>query len=109
MSQAERHLRILFLTQYFPPEIGAPQVRMFELAKRLHAAGDDVTVVTAFPNYPTGVFQEGYRIGFAMAEDMEGVRVLRRRHYATPNSGFFRRILNWLSFVATSLTAVRKV
>lgn len=109
MSQPERRLRILFLSQYFPPEIGAPQIRMFELAKRLHDAGDQVTVVTAFPNYPTGVFQDGYRKGFAMEEDMDGVRVLRRRHYATPNSGFFRRIVNWLSFVATSLTAVRKV
>ena len=109
MSQAERRLRILFLSQYFPPEIGAPQIRMYELAKRLHDAGDQVTVVTAFPNYPTGIFHEGYRKGFAMEEDMDGIRVLRRRHYATPNSGFFRRILNWLSFVATSLTAVRKV
>jgi glycosyltransferase involved in cell wall biosynthesis len=106
MSLPERRLRIVFLSQYFPPEIGAPQARMYELAKRLREAGDEVTVVTAFPNYPTGVFQDGYRRGFAMEEDMDGVRVLRRRHFATPNSGFARRILNWLSFVGTSLTAL---
>src|SRR5690348_16480698 len=105
----DRGLRIMFLTHYFPPEIGAPQARMFELAKRLNALGDEVTVVTAFPNYPTGVIQEGYRGRFAMDERMDGVRVLRRWVFATPNSGFFKRIVNWLSFVLTSLTATRKV
>jgi glycosyltransferase involved in cell wall biosynthesis len=82
---------------------------MFELAKRLNELGDSVTVVTAFPNYPTGVIQEGYRGRFAMEERMDGVRVLRRWVFATPNSGVFKRIFNWLSFVVTSLTAVRKV
>jgi glycosyltransferase involved in cell wall biosynthesis len=106
---ADRGLRIMFLTHYFPPEIGAPQARMFELAKRLDELGDDVTVVTAFPNYPTGVLHEGYRHRFAMEERMDGVRVLRRWVFATPNSGVFKRIANWLSFVVSSLTATRKV
>jgi glycosyltransferase involved in cell wall biosynthesis len=105
----DRGLRIMFLTHYFPPEIGAPQARMFELARRLDELGDTVTVVTAFPNYPTGIVHEGYRGRFAMEERMDGVRVLRRWVFATPNSGFFKRILNWLSFVASSLTAARKV
>ncbi|HKW58990.1 MAG TPA: glycosyltransferase family 4 protein [Candidatus Dormibacteraeota bacterium] len=106
---ADRGLGIMFLTHYFPPEIGAPQARMFELARRLDELGDHVTVVTAFPNYPTGVIHTGYEGRFAMEEDMDGVRVLRRWVFATPNSGFFRRILNWMSFVVTSLTAARKV
>jgi len=105
----DRGMRIMFLTHYFPPEIGAPQARMFELAKRLDEIGDEVTVVTAFPNYPTGVIQEGYRDRFAMEERMDGVRVVRRWVFATPNSGFFKRILNWLSFVVTSLTTLRQV
>src|SRR5438034_10186743 len=103
---SERRLRIMFLSHYFPPEVGAPQIRMFELAKRLVDAGETVTVLTAFPNYPTGVVQEGYRGLFAMEERMDGVRVVRRWVYATPNSGFFRRIVNWFSFVVTSSTAV---
>src|SRR5947209_840717 len=105
----DRGMRIMFLTHYFPPEIGAPQARMFELAKRLDEIGDEVTVVTAFPNYPTGVIHEGYRDRFAMEERMDGVRVIRRWVFATPNSGFFKRILNWLSFVVTSLTTLRQV
>src|SRR4051794_2470040 len=101
---ARAPLRITFLTHYFPPEIGAPQTRMFELAKRLQSGGDSVTVVTAFPNYPTGMVHEGYRGRFAMEEWIEGVRVLRRWVFATRNAGFFRRILNHFSFVASSLT-----
>jgi glycosyltransferase involved in cell wall biosynthesis len=106
---ADDALRVMFLTQYFPPEIGAPQIRMFELAKRLTSAGDAVTVVTAFPNYPTGVVQDGYRGRVTMEERMDGVRILRRWVFATPNAGFFRRILNHFSFVLSSVTAMRKV
>jgi len=105
----DRAMRIMFLTHYFPPEIGAPQARMHELAKRLNDLGDTVTILTAFPNYPTGVIQEGYGGRFAMEERMDGVRVLRRWVFATPNAGFFRRIGNWLSFAVTSLTATRQV
>lgn len=99
----------MFLTHYFPPEVGAPQARMHELAKRLNDAGDAVTVVTAFPNYPTGVVQPGYEGRLAMEERIDGVRVLRRWVFATPNSGFFKRIVNHFSFVVSSLTAMRKV
>src|SRR6267142_5986824 len=60
MPVTEAGLKVTFLTQYFPPEVGAPQGRMYELAKRLVAAGHDVTVITAFPNYPDGIIQEGY-------------------------------------------------
>src|SRR5919109_1528507 len=100
-------MRAIFLTHYFPPEVGAPQARMFELAGRLVAGGDSVTIVTGFPNYPTGVVHDGYRGRFAMEEDMDGVRVVRRWVYATPNAGFTGRIANHLSFAGSSLTAMR--
>ena len=64
-------------------------------------------MLTGFPNYPTGVIPEGYRGRFAMEERIEGIRVVRRWVYATPNSGFAKRIANHFSFVASSLTALR--
>lgn len=96
-------MKLLFVTPYFPPEVGAPQTRLFELAQRLVRRGHAVTVLTAFPNYPSGVIPPEYRGRWRMEEDMNGVRVVRTWIYATPNRGFFRRILNHLSFMASAM------
>ena len=100
-------LRIVMLTHYFPPEVGAPQARLFELASRAARAGHTVTVVTGFPNYPTGIVPPSYRGRFRMVEEMDGIRVIRTWVYATPNRGVVRRILNHLSFAFSSLAATR--
>ncbi len=105
---AQSPLRVIFLTHYFPPEVGAPQSRLFELASRLAASGHTVTVVTGFPNYPTGVVPAEYRGRRFMEERLDGVRVLRTPVYATPNKGFVRRILNHLSFAFSSVFAARR-
>jgi glycosyltransferase involved in cell wall biosynthesis len=102
-------LKVTFLTQYFPPEVGAPQGRMYELAKRLTDMGHTTTVVTAFPNYPTGVIFPGYTGKRFMEEWMDGVRVLRTWVFATPNRGFFKRVLMHFSFTFSSLTAIRRL
>ena len=51
-------MRILFLTQYFPPEVGAPQNRLFELSTRLQKKGIDISILTAMPNYPEMMIQK---------------------------------------------------
>lgn len=102
-------VRVVFLTHYFPPEVGAPQSRLFESATRLSSAGYTVTVVTGFPNYPMGVIPSVYSGRRFMEERMDGVRVLRTWVYAARNRGFARRILNHLSFAFSSLWAIRKV
>lgn len=99
----------MFLTHYFPPEVGAPQSRLSELAKRMVGAGHRVVVVTGFPNYPTGIVPPEYRGRRMIDEEIDGVRVLRTPVYATPNKGFVRRILNHFSFAASSLLAARGV
>src|SRR5690242_12621085 len=109
MRTGGRALRVVLLTHYFPPEVGAPQSRLFELAARTVAAGHQVTVITAFPNYPTGVIPRTYRGRFRVEEKMDGIRVIRTWVYATPNRGFVRRLLNHLSFALSSLTAARKL
>ncbi len=109
MDASGSGLRIVILTHYFPPEVGAPQARLYELASRAVRAGHTVTVVTGFPNYPTGVIPENYRGRFRMEEDLDGIRVIRTWVYATPNRGFVRRILNHLSFALSSLTAIGRL
>lgn len=96
-------MRILFLTPYFPPEVGAPQTRLYELSVRLARRGHEVTILTGFPNYPSGVIPCEYRGKYRQDETMDGVRVVRTWLYATPNRGFVRRILNHLSYMASAI------
>ena len=96
-------MRILLLTQFYPPESGAPQNRLSDLAKRLKAAGHHVEVLTAMPNYPKGVIFDGYRRRVVMEEERDGVRVIRTWIFAGEKSGFVRRLLTYFSFVISSL------
>ena len=98
-------MRLLIVSHYFPPEVGAPQTRLFELARRMVRRGHRVTVLAPLPSYPTGVVPPGYRGRLLLFERMEGVRVVRTWAYATPNRGFVRRILNHLSFTLAALVA----
>ena len=102
-------LNVAFLTHYFPPEVGAPQARLYELARRISEKGARVTIVTGFPNYPTGVIAAGYRRRLVSEEQLDGLRVLRTWIFAARNRGFFRRILNHLSFSVSSLFAMRRL
>jgi glycosyltransferase involved in cell wall biosynthesis len=95
--------RILFLTHYFHPEVGASQTRILECARLLHARGYEVTVLTGFPNYPDGVIPEPYRGRWLQTEDIDGIRVLRTRVYPAPNRGFGRRLVNHASFALSAM------
>src|ERR1017187_8060269 len=85
-------MRILFLTQYFPPETGAAQNRLSDLAKRLAEEGHRVTVLTALPSYPIGDIYEGYRGRFTMVEQDRSIRIVRIWAYATLKKSFVPRI-----------------
>ena len=109
MTGTDRPLRVTFLTHYFPPEVGPAQTRLHELAKRLNAAGQQVTVVTGFPNYPAGEIFPGYHGKRFMEDSYDGIRVLRTWVFATRSRGFIGRLLNYFSFPIGSLLAVRKL
>jgi glycosyltransferase involved in cell wall biosynthesis len=96
-------LNILFLTQYFPPEVGAPQNRIFEFAKRLKGNGHNITVLTAMPNYPKGEIYDEYKGKKFLIEDMDGIKVIRTWIYATKSKGFVKRLMNYFSFTFSSV------
>jgi glycosyltransferase involved in cell wall biosynthesis len=96
-------VKITFFCQYFPPEMGAPSARTFEHARHWAAFGHDVTVITGFPNHPTGIIRPEYRGCFVKRENVEGIDLLRTWVYCAPNKDFFKRILNFLSFFFSSL------
>jgi len=96
-------MRILVVTHYFPPEIGAPQARLSELARSWAEVGDEVTVLTGMPNHPTGIVPAEYRNRLRCEERVDGYRVLRTWLYATPNEGMAKKSIGHLSFMVSSV------
>jgi glycosyltransferase involved in cell wall biosynthesis len=95
--------RILIVTHYFTPEVGAPQARLSALAAAWAAGGDAVTVLTGMPNHPTGILPTEYRGSIRRRERRDGYRVVRTWLYATPNEGMARKTVCHLSFMLTSV------
>jgi glycosyltransferase involved in cell wall biosynthesis len=102
-------MRILFLTQYYPPEIGAPQNRLHELAVRLKANGVDIEVLTALPNYPKMEVHEAYKNGKLREEIIDNIPVHRSWIYVSKSKGIISRLLNYFSFVWSSYWRGRKL
>jgi len=96
-------MRILLLTQYFPPETGAAQNRLWDLVCRLSEAEHEVTVLTSMPNYPQGRIFEQYRKRLFVAEIRNSVRICRVWCYVTRRRNFASRLLNYCSFAAAAL------
>ncbi|MEI7837581.1 MAG: glycosyltransferase WbuB, partial [Planctomycetota bacterium] len=96
-------MRLLIFTQYYPPEMGAPQARLFELATRLRRKGHQVTVLTAMPNYPTGKVFNGYRWRLRQSEVIDGIRIVRTCIWPSKSSRTLPRLLSYMSFVFSSL------
>lgn len=92
-------MKILFLSDNFPPEGNAPATRLHEHAVRWVRAGHEVTVVTCAPNFPEGRLFEGYRNRWRHVELIDGIRVVRVKSYITPNEGFLKRALDYMSFM----------
>jgi hypothetical protein len=83
-------MRFLFLTQYFPPEIGGAQVQLGAIVRELLRRGHEVDVVTAMPNYPKGRVFDGYRGRFYSTEDWGGAAVHRVWLHAAVGGGLNR-------------------
>lgn len=96
-------MKILLITEYFPPEIGAGSNRAYEHSYQWVKNGHEVTVITGFPDYPDGIIPQKYKGYKFLIEDIEGIRVIRTYTFPAPNKGFFRRILSFLSFMISSV------
>lgn len=94
-------MRVLFVSFWYPPEMGAPAARVSELAQEWAALGHEVTVLTDFPHYPGGGQRPEDRLAVWRYERDGDVRLLRTWVYATPHRGRVRRTLGYLSFLAS--------
>jgi colanic acid biosynthesis glycosyl transferase WcaI len=105
--QASRSPSMIILTQYYPPEPGAASLRLQAMAQELARAGWTVKVVTAFPHH-LGYRDDRYRRRLTRREQDGPVSVVRTWIWVVPTGSFWRRLLNYFSFVATSLWGLRQ-
>lgn len=96
-------MRLCIVTQFYLPEMGAPQVRLSELAERLIDRGWSVEVLTALPNYPTGRIFPGYDPRRAVAEQIGRVRTVRVPMWPS-KGGMATRLASYMSFVGAAST-----
>jgi glycosyltransferase involved in cell wall biosynthesis len=97
---------ILILTQYFPPESGAPSVRLMAMARELKRLGVTVRVITGMPNYPLGRVYPQYRGRMTLSEELNGVFVRRVWLYPASGRDAIKRLLNYLSFTVAAAIAL---
>jgi len=105
-------MHILFLTDNFPPEVNAPASRTYEHSREWVKSGEEVTIITCAPNFPKGKIFPGYKNNFWQTEVIDGIKVIRVWTYITANEGFFKRILDYVSFMVSAVIAsffVKKV
>jgi glycosyltransferase involved in cell wall biosynthesis len=96
-------MKILILTQYFPPETGAPQNRLHSLSGYFSDLGAEVSILTAMPNYPKMEVFDGYRGRFYKYEEHSNIKVHRAWIFVSKSKSVFFRLLNYFSFVFSSI------
>ena len=77
-------MKVLLLTNYWPPEIGAASHLYYELSRELARRGHLVTVLTGFPRYNVRDIPRQHRGKLTLWEDEDAVRVRRVRTLPLP-------------------------
>lgn len=101
-------MRLLFVSNYFPPEVNAPATRLIEHARQWVKDGHEVEVLTSVPHFPEGKVYRGFRNGFKQ-EVIEGIDVTRVPMYVTENSGTLKRTLSYVSFMLSAILFSRRI
>ena len=98
-------MKLLFLSDNFPPESNAPASRTYEHCKEWVKEGAEVTVITCQPNFPYGKVYEGYKNRLYHSEMIDGIKVIRVWSYMTENKGALKRIADYFSYALSALLA----
>ena len=98
-------MRILYLSQYFPPEVGATQTRAYEMARGLIRAGHQVTMIAEVPNHPKGIIPPAYRGKIYERTDLEGIDVIRVWVKTSPVKTFRTRLSFYVSYMIMAIVA----
>lgn len=96
-------LKILLISQYFPPEMGALAARSYEHSLRWVQMGHHVTVICGTPNYPDGKIYGGFHNCLFQRQNVNGIEVIRTWVLPKPNRNAWERISNYISFFITAV------
>ncbi len=99
----KRKMKVLIISHFFYPEMMAIAKRVMELGETLIEQGNEVTVLTGFPNYPDGIVLPEYRGKLFQVEYIKRMKVIRTCIYASHNKIFGARLANNISFMASSI------
>jgi len=102
----DKKINILFISQYFPPEMGALAARTYEHCVRWVKRGHKVTIISGTPNHPTGKIYPGYKNKLIQRENVDGIQVIRTWVYLVPNRKPWERIANYTSFMVSSIFGI---
>jgi colanic acid biosynthesis glycosyl transferase WcaI len=98
-------MNILYLSQYFPPEVGATQIRAYEMASGLIRAGHSVTMISEVPNHPQGIIDPIFRGKYIDRSIFNHIEVIRVHVITSPKKNFIRRLLFYLSYMFMAVIA----
>jgi glycosyltransferase involved in cell wall biosynthesis len=96
-------MKILFLSDNFPPEVNAAASRVYERACYWIQDNHNVSVITCAPNFPLGKIYEGYHNKWVQREEMNGIHVIRVKTFMAPNKGFMLRTLDFMSYMMMAI------
>ncbi len=98
-------MRILYLSQYFPPEVGATQTRAYEMASNWVRLGHSVTVLCEIPNHPSGIIPPEYHGKQYERGSLDGIEVIRLWVKASPVKNFRSRMLFYITYMMSATLA----
>lgn len=96
-------MKILYITQYYPPEVGAGAVRSNIMSRYLSEDGWEVDVVCERPNYPTGILPDEYKSEWCYEEKVnKNLTVHRIWAIANQRKNVWEQMLFFVSFMLSS-------
>jgi glycosyltransferase involved in cell wall biosynthesis len=98
-------MRVLMFSQYYPPEVGATQNRMYAFARHLADAGHDVTVIAHVPNHPKGVILDEFKGKLFDRRREDSINGCRVWVHASQTRSSLRRLTFYFSYALGALLA----
>jgi glycosyltransferase involved in cell wall biosynthesis len=96
---------LLFVTDNFPPENNAPSYRTYAHCIAWKKLGWEISILTSVPNAPKGKVFAGFKNRIFQTQKIDGIFVHRVWTFIAANTGFYVRIIDFLSFFVAALVS----